>query len=76
MEPDLLSNGPERPALLRQMADLLIALSPVGVAWGRSCGGGQEGSRRGRRGRRRHLDDGGRGSPNQGSPSGRHVEWL
>lgn len=40
--PDLLGNSPERPALLRQMADLRLARAPMGVARGRLYGGGQE----------------------------------
>jgi hypothetical protein len=76
MQPDLLGDCPERLALLRQMADLFIALAPMGMARGRSCGGKQECSRVGRRGRRRRLDDGGLGSPSQGAPSGWHVEFL
>src|SRR4029453_16848166 len=50
VQPDLLGNRPERPALLRQMADLLIAPAPVGMARGRPCGGGQGGGSLGRRG--------------------------
>jgi hypothetical protein len=71
MQLDLLGNRLERPALLRQVADLLIAQAPVGggdasTEWGWL----------GRRGRRRRLDDGGLGSAGQGEPGGRHVDLL
>jgi hypothetical protein len=76
VEPDLLGNRPERPALLRQMADLLIVQAPVGVARGCPCGGEQVGSRLGRRRRRRRLDDHGRIHAGQGEPGGWPMDIL
>jgi len=63
MQPDLLGNRLERPALLRQVADLLIAHAPVDAALVR-------------RGRGRYLDDSGLVRESQGEHSGRHVDIL
>ena len=76
MQPDLLGNRLERPALPCQVADLLIAHTPVGVAQGHPFGGWQEGGRWGRRGRRRRLDDRWLVRECQGEHRGRHVDIL
>ena len=57
MQPDLLGNRLERPALLRQVANLRIALAPLGVVRGHLCGGQKACGRLGGRGRHRRLDD-------------------
>jgi hypothetical protein len=76
MPPDVLGNRLERPAVPRQVADLRIAQTPVGVARRRAVGGWPEGGRRGRRGRRWRLDDRGLGRERQRKPSGRHRDIL
>jgi hypothetical protein len=74
MQPNLLGNRPERLALPRQVADLLIAQAPVDAALGclsrrqRACG------RRGRREKSRRLDDSGLGRERQGECRGRHMD--
>jgi hypothetical protein len=72
MQPDLLSNRLERPALPCQVADLLIAQAPVDVTRELLCSQWQEGGRL----RRRHLDDRGLVHERQGGHRGRHVERL
>ena len=76
MPPDLRGDRLERPALPRQVADLLIAQASVGVARGRPVGGWQGGGRLGCRGRRRRLDDRGLVGERPGEARGRHVESL
>ena len=75
MQPDLLGNRLERPALLRQMADLLIAPAPVGTARGHPVGETREGSSLGQRGRAGALMTADWSVP-PGEARGRHVERL
>jgi hypothetical protein len=79
MPPNVLGNCPERPAWLGwlgQLADLCIALVPVGVARGRLVGRGEGCARLGRWGRRRRLDTRGLGRERQGASRRRPMERL
>jgi hypothetical protein len=76
MQPNLLGNRPERPAVLREMTDLLIAPAPVGTTLEHPVGEMREGFSLGQRGRGRRLDDAGLVHAAWGEPGGRHVERL